>query len=88
MTVQGSVLSLPQPDLSRVRATLKQQLRTAWSQEAVKRGVVQAQGGHHMKAIQCYQQAGGDTTSCGTASCSQRLLQGGRIVAHLMAARS
>ena len=68
--MQGSILSVPQPDLSKVRATLKQQLRTAWSQEAVKRGVVQAQGGHHMKAIHCYQQASRDITSCGLASCS------------------
>ena len=64
MSVQGSVLSAPRPDFSEVRATLKQQLRTAWSQEAVKRGVVQAQGGHHVKAIHCYQQASGDITSC------------------------
>ena len=68
--MQGSILSVPQPDLSKVRATLKQQLRTAWSQEAVKRGVEQAQGGHHMKAIHCYQQARRDITSCGLASCS------------------
>ena len=68
--MQGSVLSVPEPDLSKVQATLKQQLRTAWSQEAVKRGVVQAQGGHHMKAIHCYQQASRDINSCGTAFCS------------------
>lgn len=42
-----------------LRQQLRQRLRGAWSQEAVRRGVAHARAGEQEQALACYSQVGG-----------------------------
>lgn len=45
-------------EVAALRADVRQRVRGAWSQEAVRRGVAHAKAGEHEQALACYEQVG------------------------------